>query len=164
TIQARGANGASGANLGGGGSGGTILLRSATSVTATTLDVSGGVGAGAGGVGRIRIDAPQIPAMSNPPFYRGPTFAIETPTITTEAQPTWTLTGQPLTTFKYYFATADRTELRGAFEATFAPNGVATLMAPEPLFEGFNFVCVVVEGGALERAEATNCIEVVYLY
>ena len=164
TILARGGSGANGQEQGGGGSGGTILLRSAISVSAITLDANGGVGKGGGGIGRIRIDAPQIPTMSDPAFYRGPSFAIETPSITTEAQPTWTMNGQPLTTFKYYFATADRTQLRGAFQATFSATGVATLMAPEPLYEGFNFVCLVVEGGDLERAEATNCIEVVYLF
>lgn len=165
TIQARGGNGVvSPADDGGGGSGGTILLRSAIAVTASSLDVAGGIGLNAGGVGRIRIDAPQVPLATNPAFYRGPTFAVDTPSITTEAQPMLRLTGQPLSTFRYYFATADRAQLRGPFSATFSGAGTATVMPPEALYEGFNHVCALVEGADLERLEGRNCIEVVYLY
>jgi hypothetical protein len=163
TVTARGGTGVPGqADDGGGGSGGTILLRSGVSVTAAVVDASGGSGMFGGGAGRIRIDAPGTVPVTTPQFYRGPTLAAETPTIATTAQPMLSARGQPLTTFRYYFTSAD--QIRGPFVATFGSGGEATFEPEEPLFEGLNTVCLVVEGGDLERAEARNCIDVVYLF
>ena len=164
TVLARGGNGATGASLGGGGSGGTILVRSGASVSAMLLDATGGMGQNLGGVGRIRVDSgSDVPEMSTPVFYRGPMFAADTPAIVTEAQPTWAAIGQPLTPVRYYFTTPDRAQLRGPFEATFSSTGRAMLLASDALFEGLNIVCIGVEGGDLDRAEARNCIDVAYV-
>jgi len=164
TIQARGGNGTvAGADDGGGGSGGTILLRGA-SIQLQSIDVSGGLGLNAGGVGRIRIDAPgSIPAM-DPPAYRGPTFDAETPLITTTAKPEISAHGQPLTTFSYFFTTAKGDQLRGPFQATFGSTGLATFTLDDSLFEGLDLVCLLVDGGEIERAESRNCVDIAYLF
>ena len=164
TIQARGGNGVvAGADDGGGGSGGTILLRSGTSVQASVVDVAGGSGLNPGGAGRIRIDTPGNIPETNPASYRGPTFAPQTPLITTTAKPAVTAQGQPLTTFSYFIATSDGTQTRGPFQATFGASGMSTFELDE-LFEGLNLVCLIVDGGDIARAEATNCIDIAYLF
>jgi hypothetical protein len=164
SIQARGGNGImAGADDGGGGSGGTILLRSGASVQAASLDVGGGVGMNPGGAGRIRIDAPSVPPTTNPPFYRGPTFALDTPLIVTTAQPAMSASGQPLTTFSYFITNADGDQSRGPFQATFGATGLSTFEL-EALFEGLNVVCLLVDGGDLARDESRNCIDVAFLF
>jgi hypothetical protein len=170
TISAKGGNGATGAGDaadGGGGSGGTILLRSGVSVVAGTPDVAGGTGANMGGSGRIRIDAPgTLPAQTVPLYYRGTTL-VDPPLITSEERPMLMVRGQPLTSFSFYFAKADGTDMRGPTSENFPGSGEKE--APfndDILFEGLNNVCVQVEGAVLaeDRGEARNCVQIVRLY
>jgi hypothetical protein len=169
TLEARGGNGTNGANGGGGGSGGAILIRG-QSVTATTISVAGGTGpgnGGDGGQGRIRIDVPGASApTTTPAAYRGQTFAANTPLIVRSDRPTLTVFGQPNTQFQYFFEPADGAGVEGPFNVSIGSQGMNTFTPPAPLFRGLNRLCAIVEGGSFnnQRAEALNCIEIVYLF
>ncbi|HEY5937901.1 MAG TPA: hypothetical protein VIU61_24800, partial [Kofleriaceae bacterium] len=150
---------------GGGGSGGVIVVRSAVSIAATGIDVAGGAGDGIGSVGRIRTDAPNVPTTT-PPAYRGPTLAFDTPVITRNMTPSLTLFGERLKTFRYFVSDAAGSSIRGPFEVTTSGAAQNSFTLDEPLFRGLNTICVLVEDAVLveERAEARNCLELVYLY
>ena len=166
TVSSKGGNATTAANTqGGGGSGGVIVVRSAVSIGATGIDVSGGIGDGNGSVGRIRTDAPNVPTTT-PAAYRGPTLAFDTPVITRNETPSLTLFGERLKTFRYFVSDAGGSNIRGPFEVTTSGAAQNSFTLDEPLFRGLNTICVLVEDAVLveERAEARNCLELVYLY
>lgn len=168
TIEAKGGNGASGTNNGGGGSGGTILLRSGVSVMASGLVVNGGMGGNMGGFGRIRVDAPgAVPPQGTPTFYRGPTFLANTSLITRNERPSFTVKGERLRTFTYFYTNEQGTNMRGPYAPqTLSGSGDIMFTLQDPLFDGLNTLCVQVEGADIsaEKPEARNCIQIVYLY
>lgn len=166
TLQSKGGNATTASGTqGGGGSGGVILLRSGVSIQATGIDVSGGTGDGAGSVGRIRTDGPNVPTTT-PLAYRGPTLAADTPVITRTDAPMLTLFGERLKTFSYFVSDDSGSNIRGPFDATTSGASQNSFALDEPLFRGLNTICLLVEEAVLveERPEGRNCIELVYLY
>jgi hypothetical protein len=162
-VEAKGGNGANGATNGGGGSGGLILLRGKT-VTAGTLNVTGGNGTNMGGPGRIRIDAATAGAIpsSTPGGFRGPMWDFATPLLTRDIQPTLKAFGESGSNFTYRIFDETKQTAKGPFNGSIA-NGSNNIQLLGELFRGINTICITVEGGNDTNAEATNCIDLVYV-
>jgi hypothetical protein len=160
-VSARGAAGAapSNANPGGAGSGGMILLRSGRNLAAGTLDVSGGLPGGA--AGRARVDASGTLTVTSAlptAAYRGPAL-VAVPLIVTAARPMLRAVGSNDAELGYFFtqggaSTGVLTEQLGTGPTDFAPS--------EPLYEGFNKLCLLVPG-ATRDSDTRSCIDLVYL-
>jgi hypothetical protein len=158
-VLARGAAGESRgvANVGGGGSGGIVFLRAGGAVTAGTIDVGGHPTPG-----RVRIDAGTSVTVAQEGYYRGPMF-VSVPLITTEQRPQITVSGGPLTGFRYFIVSEDGADVRGPFDETIANNGLKTLSLAADLYPGLNELCLLVEG-AIATSDTRTCIHVAHLY
>lgn len=165
SVTANGGNGASGNSQGGGGSGGAILLRAGGAVMVSgAVTATGGSGDGAGSVGRIRLDAPTLAAINAmPALYRGPQWVTATPLVSGSPRPMLTVTGEKLRAFKYYFSNESGSSTQGPFNSVIGMAGTNTFQPMADLFPGGNVLCVEVESTELGRAEARNCITIVYM-
>lgn len=167
TVEAKGANGMGGggtASAGGGGSGGLLLLRGAE-VTATTLDVSGGlVGTNTGSAGRTRVDSGSTAAPAAD--YRGVMIDKAAPVITKDPTPDITVYGADNVSFKYRIKSLNSAQVSNNLDGAIGPDGVNTFALGAELFRGLNEVCVFVPGADLvnQRDEAKNCLQIVYLF
>lgn len=171
TVISRGGNGAStNTSDGGGGSGGSILIRGNTVTTTSVTAPGGSPGTGngadgsAGAVGRIRIDTTTILPTTTPAAFRGPTFAPTMPRVVRTKQPMIQVVGKGGKPFNWVFEDASRSTARTGRE-TMPSTGMTSFMLPEPLFDGLNHFCLIVDGGdGASPAEAKNCYELVFLY
>ncbi|HUQ02109.1 MAG TPA: hypothetical protein VM261_06405 [Kofleriaceae bacterium] len=168
TIEARGATTSGGSGGGGGGSGGAILVRAGGSITSTTRWLSapgGGASTGSsnpggpGGAGRIRIDTPagDIASMSNNPnAWRGPSWATDTPSLTSTGTLTFGFHGEPGREFSLRLNDQPLTQ-------TATPGSGGDVDVPGIVLRpGKNRLCGVALTGSLQGAESQSCIELFY--
>jgi hypothetical protein len=170
-IRAQGATSNGGSGGGGGGSGGAILVRAGGMITSTTRWLSapgggastGSVNAGGpGSAGRIRIDTAMgdssvIAAMANNPnAFRGPSWDLATPSLTTTTPATFTFHGQPGRSFDVRV-----NDLETNITAT--PGSGGTVDVPGlALRPGKNTVCGVAMSGLLSTPESQSCVTLFY--
>lgn len=159
-VTARGAQKEAGmfGYYGGGGSGGIIFLRAGGNLDAGVLDVSGQPTAG-----RARFDAGGSATVTNgASHHRGPMFA-NLPLITTDERPQITVTGGPLTEFRYFITNDDGSDARDPVVSTIAENGSKVFTPKDPLYPGLNQICLLVDGAEL-TSDTRNCVHLVHLY
>jgi hypothetical protein len=166
-IESRGATTNGGSGGGGGGSGGAIFVRAGGTITSTTrwLAAPGGGAStgstnpgGAGGAGRIRIDTAtgDIASMANNPnAFRGPSWGLATPSLTTTSPATFTFHGQPGRAFDLRFNDQPMGTATPGSSGSVEVSGVA-------LRPGVNRICGVALSGSLQGAEAQSCVELFY--
>ena len=167
TITAVGGMGvqpASGGGGGGGGAGGNVLIHSDMGTLAITgaIDVSGGTGGSPGGGdgarGRVRWDAP-VGAAPGGTSHRGPSFAPLASRVFTTASPDLMIKGSSGDGFAG--RTIDAAGQAHDLGHVSVNTGVAVVTAT--LQPGFNRVCITLDGGAQEHAEADTCVDVAFL-
>jgi hypothetical protein len=95
--------------------------------------------------------------------YRGP--MLVTPlliAVTKTATPELTVTGKPLSEFRYFFVNDQGADVKGPFDATIAAGGTVRITLQDKLYRGRNQLCLVVKG-ASPTSDTRNCYDVVYL-
>lgn len=170
TITANGGEGKGGglAGGGGGGAGGLVMVRAGGTLTTGVISVKGGAGGsgtdagGAASDGRVRWDA----ETASPPtvvaglrtVHRGPAFMLTTQVFRT-TDPTTTVVG----------TAGDRFDVSVENEGMVYPGG-STMIAGNnlgvfspPLHQGFNHVCILLDGGKPRTSEAEKCVDVAFL-
>jgi hypothetical protein len=180
TITANGGKGGdagtliTGAGGGGGGSGGVVVLRSDAGMIATgAISATGGAagaaagsggGGGMGASGRVRVDIPipnaSLPA-ANPASRRGPSFAMNTPTIVTGETNVLTVFGATDDIVDAYVIDANDLPHFGEPMNLKFVNGALTF-APA-LLPGYNRLCVTLRPGTRGETLADKCIDIAYL-
>jgi len=160
------ASGAVASGGGGGGAGGAVMLRSGGELIAGAITVTAGGGGakggltggnagGAGANGRVRWDSP-----SRPPAHRGPTFDMMTPTTVT-AEPSIGLHGTSGDQFTVYVIDQDNRTDTNQPQGAFSSDNTANLSPM--LHDGYNRLCITLQGGTLGQSESDKCIDIAYL-
>lgn len=166
-VESRGATSNAGSGGGGGGSGGAILVRAGGMITSTTpwLSAPGGGAStgsqnagGPGSAGRIRIDTPMgnVASMANNPnAFRGPSWGLATPSLTTTSPATFTFHGQPGRSFDI--------RVNDLPMGTATPGSGGSVDVPGvPLRPGKNTICGVALSGSISTPESQSCVELFY--
>lgn len=154
-ITAKGAAGSGGGFPGGAGSGGIILVRGGGDVSTATLDVT----SPGGPAGRIRVDAGGVRTVAGT-AYRGPTF-VNLPLIFNEEKPTFEVQGEPSKGIRYIVIRGS--DIEGPVDLTMGSNGRAMITLQNPLAQGINEICLLVEGAAA-ATYTRNCATVAHIF
>ena len=149
-----GAGGGTGAFAGGAGSGGVILVRGGGDVTTAALDVSG-----PGAPGRVRVDAGGVRTTVGA-AYRGPTF-VNLPLIVNDQKPTFEVQGTPSKGIRYIVIRG--TNIEGPIDLTMGSNGRASITLQQPLAQGLDEICLLVEGAAA-ATYTRNCATLAHIF
>jgi len=167
-IESRGGTTNGGSGGGGGGSGGAILVRAGGMITSTTrwLAASGGLAStgssnpgGPGAAGRIRVDTPMgdVASMANDPSaFRGPSWSLDTPSLTTTSPATFTFHGQPGRAFDL------RLNDQALTQTATPGSGGSVAVTGIVLRPGKNTLCGVALSGMIQTPEAQSCVELFY--
>lgn len=160
TFSAAGAAGADvsgNGGVGGHGTGGSVVLQAGGTLDVpVAINVAGGGGAPAG---KIRFDAPTLSINTGISGYRGPSFVTTTPTIVTEARPTLTVIGTPISTAQYYLV--DSAGSSALLPVELGPTDTPLTLGQD-LKPGPNQVCLLV-AGAEKGSDTRSCIDLVYV-
>nr|MBA3540851.1 hypothetical protein [Deltaproteobacteria bacterium] len=146
---------------------GTATLAG-TSATGGAAGTSNGTAGFMGGVGRVRVDAPNyVMPTGNPPVYRGPMMMLGTSLISRTEFPTFVVTGEKNKSFNYYFTNALGDMTQSGSMQLVGSGGSQSFKLPmdKPLYRGLNHFCLLVDGAsASSPTEGMNCFDLVYLY
>jgi hypothetical protein len=163
---------------GGGGAGGVIVLRTDRgTITGAAMTANGGGGGnksgsgsngGAGGIGRMRVNAPgNLPAATpSGALHRGLSFASSTMPIYTTPSPSVTLLGAAGDVFDMYVVDGAGVAHEGEPKnVTMDGSGMMALQVT--LLAGYNRLCATIRPGTrnlTDRYSLTDtCIELTYL-